>query len=151
MYWLLSLSLAPTPQGAKPGDPLSRNLPPPAFLPGGSVAADRARREAEAVTQRQEPAEVPAAGPMNPVSDHRKWQNDVEHSFAFSRATPAGQIPNEDATRLLWTGMDHDPRALQPPLEAGDEVGPDGLFAALADPARQKAANRAWVSQLQSW
>ena len=62
-------------------------------------------------------------------------------AFDFSRATPAGQIPNEDAPRLLWSGLDHDPRTLQPALDPseGDEVGSLGLFATLARDPRDQA------------
>ena len=99
----------------------------------------------------EQPGEQPVgAGVEAPVSEAAAPAVSAR-PFAFSRTTPAGQIPNEDATRLLWTGLDHDPRALQPPLEAGDEVGPEGLFAALADPSQAKVAGRAWVNQLQSW
>ena len=74
-------------------------------------------------------------------------------AFDFSRATPAGQIPNEDAPRLLWSGLDHDPRTLQPTLDPseGDEVGALGLFASLARDPRDQArrAPRAEVQQQQ--
>ena len=53
--------------------------------------------------------------------------------LSFSRYTPpgAGQIPNEDAPSLLWTGMDHDPRGSSPQMGVDGVVAPFGLFAGL--------------------
>jgi len=52
--------------------------------------------------------------------------------LSFSRYTPPGQIPNEDAPSLLWTGMDHDPRGAPPQMGVDGLVAPAGLFAGLA-------------------
>ena len=52
--------------------------------------------------------------------------------FSFSRYPPPGQIPNEDAPSLLWTGMDHDPRGAPLPLGDDGVMAPAGLFAGLA-------------------
>ena len=117
------------------GQPLASAwaLPPGAAASSSSFAPHPPTAEAEARPPAwQRSAESLAAAAAAGVS-RAASRGPLTAPLSFSRYTPPGQIPNEDAPSLLWTGMDHDPRASSPQMGVDGVVAPFGLFAGLRD------------------
>jgi len=124
-----------TQSGAMPQAPPTLQQPPPQLGGFGAVpgaAASWSQPGGPILSSPWPPMQQQPPPPGEQLLQQPALPSSATREVAFTRWTPPGQIPNEDAPSLLWTGMDHDPRGEPPQLGDDGMAAPQGLFAGLA-------------------